>query len=69
VQCIRSPALAVRLHSSESALERLRASTKVIDVQAIIAAIPRALARYRTRRLSEERSRPVPRRSAGLSAK
>jgi site-specific DNA recombinase len=43
---IRSPALLERLQASESELERLRAASKVIDVEAVLAAITRAVARY-----------------------
>jgi hypothetical protein len=46
-QGIRSPALLGRLQSAETELERLRAAAKVVDVKAIMAAIPAAVARYR----------------------
>jgi hypothetical protein len=44
---IHSPALLKRLQSAEGELEHLRAASKVIDVEAIIAAIPAAVMRYR----------------------
>lgn len=46
-QGMRSPALLERLRSSEAQLETLKAVTSVIDVKAILAAIPVAVARYR----------------------
>jgi site-specific DNA recombinase len=46
-QGIRSSALIERLHSTESELEGLKAAAKVVDVTAIAAAIPAAVARYR----------------------
>jgi hypothetical protein len=44
---IHSPALLTRLQVAEGELERLRAAAKVIDVKAVIAALPGAVARYR----------------------
>ena len=46
-QGIRSAALLERLRATEGELERLRAAAKVVDVKAIMAAIPGAIARYR----------------------
>lgn len=46
-QGIRSAALLERLQATEAELERLRAATKVIDVEAILAVLPVAVARYR----------------------
>jgi hypothetical protein len=39
--------LPARLQAAEGELERPRAAVKVIDVNAVMAAIPAALARYR----------------------
>jgi hypothetical protein len=44
---MRSPALLARLQEVEAELERLRAANKVIDLAAILAAVPVAVARYR----------------------
>jgi hypothetical protein len=44
---IHSPALLARLQAAEGELERLRAASRVIDVKAVMAAIPAAVARYR----------------------
>lgn len=44
---IHSPALLVRLQAAEGELERLRAAVKLIDVKAVMTAIPAAVARYR----------------------
>jgi len=44
---IHSPALIAKLQAAEGELERLRAAVKVIDVKAVMAAIPAGVARYR----------------------
>jgi hypothetical protein len=46
-QGIRSAGLLERLQATEAELERLRAAAKVVDIEAILAAIPGAVARYR----------------------
>jgi hypothetical protein len=44
---IHSPALLARLQAAEGELERLHAAARVIDVKALMAALPGAVARYR----------------------
>jgi hypothetical protein len=44
---VSSPALLDRLRTTETEHERLRAAAKVVDVKAIMDAIPTAVARYR----------------------
>jgi hypothetical protein len=44
---IHSSALLSRLQAAEAELERLRGAVKVIDVKAVMAAIPAAVARFR----------------------
>jgi hypothetical protein len=44
---MRSAALRARLQETEGELERLKAAAWVVDVKAILAAIPAAVARYR----------------------
>jgi hypothetical protein len=46
-QGIRSSAPLSRLHVAQAELERLRAAAKVTDIEAILAALPVAVARYR----------------------
>jgi chromatin segregation and condensation protein Rec8/ScpA/Scc1 (kleisin family) len=46
-QGIRSAALLERLQTTEAELERLRAAAKVVDLKAILAVLPAAVARYR----------------------
>ena len=45
---LRSEALCKRLAATEAQLEQLRATSRVIDLKAIMAAIPAAIDRYRT---------------------
>ncbi len=46
---IRSQALLTRLQAAEAELEQLKASTKVIDIQEVMAAVQSGVARYRER--------------------
>ena len=46
-QGMRSAALLARLQETEGELERLKAAARVVDVKAIMAAIPVAVANYR----------------------